>query len=57
MNTPAIIKYPFWRTTYHNPQAHYATVSLDAVTLEQISDRSTAMRADIAQVLRLFVGA
>ena len=57
MNTPAIIKYPFWRMTYHNPQAHYATVSLDAVTLEQISDRSTVIRADIAQVLRLLVGA
>ena len=57
MNTPAIIKYPFWRTTYHNPQAHYATVSLDAVAPKQISERSTVVQADIASVLRLLAGA
>ena len=57
MNTPAIIKYPFWQMTHRNPQTHYATVSLDAAVPKQISDRSTAMRADIAQVLRLLVGA
>ena len=37
MNTPAIIKYPFWRMTYHNPQAHYATASLDAVVMTKPS--------------------
>ena len=57
MNTPAIIKYPFWRMTYHNPRAHYATVSLDAVAPKQISERSTVVQADIAQVLRLLAGA
>ena len=57
MNTPAIIKYPFWRMTYHNLLAHYATVSLDAVAPKQISERSTVVQADIAQVLRLLAGA
>ena len=57
MNTPAIIKYPFWRMTYHNPRAHYATVSLDAVAPKQISERSTVVQADIASVLRLLAGA
>ena len=57
MNTPAIIKYPFWRMTYHNLLAHYATVSLDAVAPKQISERSTVVQADIASVLRLLAGA
>ena len=43
--------------TYHNPRAHYATASLDAVAPKQISERSTVVQTDIASVLRLLAGA
>lgn len=26
-NTPSIIKYPFWRMTYDNPDAYYISIN------------------------------
>ena len=51
-NTPAIIKFPFWRFTYNNPQALYACVNYgEAYTAREIVDRSVLIDADINQVL------
>ena len=53
MNTPVIIKYPFWRQTAENPQAFYAAVNLgEAACPERIADRSICLNADIGAVLR-----
>lgn len=41
MNTPGIIKYPFWRLTESNPRAFYASLNHgEAQTMEGIADRS-----------------
>ena len=51
-NTPTIIKYPFWRFTYDNPQALYACVNYGEVfTAREIADRSILVDADIDAVL------
>jgi hypothetical protein len=51
-NTPVIIKYPFWRHTYDNPQAIYACVNLgQVITAREIADRSILVDADIDVVL------
>lgn len=51
-NTPGIIKYPFWRMTYQNPEATYVCVnSGDAFLPEEIKDRSFAIRADADALL------
>lgn len=53
MNTPGIIKYPFWQLTAANPNATYACVSKgEAWCPEQIAVRSLCIDADIADVLR-----
>jgi len=51
MNTPSIIKFPFWRRVHDNPEATYACVALDAATPEKITDRSLVLRGDIAEAL------
>ena len=52
-NTPAIIKYPFWRLTNGNPQATYACVNYgEAICPPQIEDRSICINQDIGEVLR-----
>lgn len=52
MNTPAIIKYPFWRRTYANQNATYACVNYgEAYTPGEIRDRSILLDADIDAVL------
>lgn len=52
-NTPAIIKYPFWRFVYDNPQAVYACVNLgEALAPRDIQERSILIDADIDAVLR-----
>lgn len=52
-NTPAIIKYPFWRMTAQNPRAFYACVNLgEAACPPEIENRSICIDADIGQVLR-----
>ena len=51
-NTPVIIKYPFWRYTYENPRATFASINLGHVmTAREIVDRSILIDADIDQVL------
>ena len=51
-NTPVIIKYPFWRSTYASPKAVYACVNQgDALAPAQILDRSILIDADIDAVL------
>lgn len=51
MNTPSIIKFPFWRRMFDNPEATYACVALDAAAPEEISNRSLVIRGDIAEAL------
>ena len=56
-NTPVIIKYPFWRYTYANPDATYACVNYgEACTHPDIRDRSILVDADIDQVLADLMG-
>lgn len=53
MNTPVIIKYPFWQWTLNNPQAEFVTV--DAKTImypKEIEDRSLGIKGDIDQILK-----
>lgn len=51
-NTPAIIKYPFWRLTYQNTDATYVCINFgEAACLEEIADRSIVVNADLAEVL------
>jgi NAD-dependent SIR2 family protein deacetylase len=51
-NTPVIIKYPFWRRTYANPEAVYACVNYgDAYAHPDIRDRSIPIDADIDRAL------
>lgn len=53
MNTPVIIKFPFWRYTEENPNAYYACLNLgEAGCGREISERSICLNADIGQVLR-----
>lgn len=56
-NTPAIIKYPFWRYTYANPEATYACVNYGEVYMHpDIRDRSILIDADIDRVLEDILG-
>jgi len=56
-NTPVIIKYPFWRSTYANPQATYACVNYDeAYTHPDIRNRSIVVEADIDRVFDDLLG-
>ena len=56
-NTPAIIKYPFWRCTYANPEATYACVNFgEAYAHPDIRDRSILSDADIDRVLEDLLG-
>ena len=51
-NTPAIIKYPFWRMTAKNPNATYTCVNLgEADAPSEIKDRSICIDADIGEIL------
>ncbi len=51
-NTPAIIKYPFWRMTAQNPKAVYACVNLnEAYAPNEIRARSTCIGEDVGRVL------
>ena len=56
-NTPVIIKYPFWRHTYANPEATYACVNYgEAYAHPDIRDRSILIDADIDQALSGLLG-
>lgn len=51
-NTPAIIKYPFWRLTSRNQNATYACINYgEAFCPPQIRRQSVCIDADIADVL------
>lgn len=52
MNTPVIIKYPFWKMTNENPKATYANVNFgEADTHPYIKDRSILINGDIDATL------
>ena len=54
-NTPGIIKYPFLRMSYRNPNAVYACVNLgEAMTAKEIKERSIVINSDIGAVLCQF---
>lgn len=54
LNTPGVIKLPFWRMTEENPRACYACVNLcEAYCPQELAQRSICIRDDLAQVLRL----
>ena len=51
-NTPAIIKYPFWRFTSRNPKATYACINFgEAICPPQIEKRSICINEDIGKVI------
>ena len=53
MNTPVIIKYPFWKMTAQNPKATYACINYgQTFAPEEIQKRVVYMDADIGAVLR-----
>lgn len=53
-NTPAIIKYPFWKMTAANPKAVYACVNKGEVYCpREIKNRSILVDGDIAGILEL----
>ena len=55
MNTPGIIKYPFWKMTYQNPKATYACINYgQAYAPKEISDRAICIDDDICTVLKSF---
>lgn len=52
LNTPVIIKYPFWRMTAKNSNAVYAYVNYgQALCPKEIAERSICLDADIGKVL------
>lgn len=52
MNTPAIIKFPFWQMTARNPKAVYACVNLErSLCPKEIEKQSVLIDADIESVL------
>lgn len=52
LNTPGIIKFPFWQMTARNPEAAYACVNFgEAYAPREIADRSICIREDIGAVL------
>ena len=52
-NTPAIIKYPFWKMTAEKPNSFYACInSGEAFCPDEIAKRSVCIDSDISEVLR-----
>ena len=52
MNTPGIIKFPFWRMTYRNPNAFYACLNFgESYAPKEIEERSVCIDADISDLL------
>ena len=53
INTPVIIKYPFWKYTRENPNAFYACVNMgEAYCPEDIGKQSVCIDGDIEEVLQ-----
>jgi NAD-dependent SIR2 family protein deacetylase len=52
MNTPVIIKYPFWKYTAENPEAFYACINKgEAYCPEEIAERSVCIDGDIGEII------
>jgi len=52
MNTPGIIKYPFWQMTAENPKAVYACINRgEAYCPREIANQSICINADIEETL------
>lgn len=51
-NTPAIIKYPFWRMTLQNLNAIYASINLENMMIPQIENQSILINMDIASAVK-----
>ena len=52
-NTPAIIKYPFWRMTMQNPDAVYVCINYgEAFVPDDIAEQSVCIDGDIFSVLK-----
>ena len=52
MNTPVIIKYPFWKMTFANPKAVYACLNFgEAYAPDEIRGQSICINGDIREVL------
>lgn len=52
-NTPAVIKYPFWRMTAKNPNAIYACINKNEMFCPaEIADRAVCVDADISTVIK-----
>ncbi len=52
MNTPSIIKYPFWKFTYNNKNAIFIAINKDNGYIpKEISDKSIVINEDISKVL------
>ena len=52
MNTPVIIKYPFWQMTKDNPNAFYACLNFnEAYCPEEIAARSVCIGGDSGEVI------
>lgn len=51
-NTPVIIKYPFWRNTYENPNSRYVTVTLgDTAVPSEIKKQSYSLTMDLKEFI------
>ena len=53
MNTPVIIKYPFWRLTADNENASYICVNLgESFCPDEIMEQSICVNSDIGEVIK-----
>ncbi len=52
MNTPVIIKYPFWKMTVQNPKAVYACLNIsDCCCPSEIRHKSICINGDISSII------
>ena len=52
LNTPVIIKYPFWQMTNDNPKAVYARLNYnEALCPRQLEERSICIDGDSGEVI------
>ena len=57
MNTPGIIKFPFWRMTAENPSATFASVNQETIYIpKEIESRSICINGDIRETLEVLTG-
>lgn len=51
-NTPAIVKYSFWRMTYQNPKAMYACINYgESYAPDEIKKKSICIDGDAGEIL------